>query len=43
MHDGSYVTLKDLIAKGKHGKFGGDVEGMTEREIDDLVEFVLSL
>jgi mono/diheme cytochrome c family protein len=43
MHDGSYVTLKDLIAKGKHGKFGGDVEGMTEQEINDLVEFVLSL
>jgi YVTN family beta-propeller protein len=43
MHDGSWVTIKDLIAKGKHGKFGGDVEGLTEREIDDLVEFVLSL
>jgi cytochrome c peroxidase len=43
MHDGSWVTVKDLIAKGKHGKFGGDVEGMTEQEVDDLVEFVLSL
>jgi cytochrome c peroxidase len=43
MHDGSFVTVKDLIAKGKHGKYGGDVEGLSEQEINDLVEFVLSL
>jgi cytochrome c peroxidase len=43
MHDGSFTNLKDLISKGKHGKMGGDVEGLTEQQIDDLVEFVLSL
>ena len=30
--------------QGKHGeKKGGDVDKLTEQEIDDLVEFVLSL
>lgn len=43
MHDGHFTTVKDLIAVGKHGKKGGDVEGLTEQEIKDLVEFVLSL
>ncbi|HID76166.1 MAG TPA: cell surface protein [Planctomycetaceae bacterium] len=43
MHDGHYVTIKELIAEGKHGKMGGDVEGLSQQEIDDLVEFVLSL
>jgi len=43
LHDGRYLTVKELIATGKHGKSRGRVEGLTEREIDDLAAFVLSL
>jgi YVTN family beta-propeller protein len=43
LHDGRYVTMKQLIKDGKHGRKHGEVEKLTEREIDDLVEFVLSL
>ncbi len=43
MHDGHYVTVKELIREGKHGNRVGEVEKLTEQELDDLVEFVLSL
>jgi cytochrome c peroxidase len=43
MHDGHYTTMKSLFKEGKHGKMGGDVESLTEQELNDLVEFVLSL
>ena len=43
MHDGHYTTIKELIVKGKHGNSGGDVDKLSEQEIEDLVEFVLSL
>ena len=43
MHDGHYTSMKELFTVGKHGKKGGDVEGLTEQEVNDLVEFVLSL
>jgi len=44
MHDGHYTTMKELLTKGKHGNpGGGDVDKLTEQQIDDLVEFVLSL
>ncbi len=43
MHDGHYTTMKELFTVGKHGQKGGDVEGLSEQEINDLVEFVLSL
>ena len=43
MHDGHYTTMKQLFTVGKHGKKGGDVERLSEQEINDLVEFVLSL
>lgn len=42
MHDGHYTTMKDLFLKGKHdGK--AVIEKLTPQQIDDLVEFVLSL
>ena len=40
MHDGQYLTIKELLAKGKHGLRAGE---LSEAEVDDLVEFVLSL
>jgi YVTN family beta-propeller protein len=43
LHDGKYVTIKQLIAEGKHGAKGGDISGLTEQQINDLAEFVLSL
>ena len=43
MHDGKYVTIKQLLTEGKHGAKGGDISGLTEQQINDLVEFVLSL
>ena len=43
MHDGHYASMKELFTVGKHGQTGGDVEGLSKQEINDLVEFVLSL
>nr|MBC8870948.1 hypothetical protein [Planctomycetota bacterium] len=43
MHDGSFTTIQELIGKGKHGKTAGDVEGLSDQEVNDLAEFVLSL
>lgn len=43
LHDGRYKTIKELIVKGKHGKTRGNVDKLGQPEIDDLVEFVLSL
>ncbi len=43
MHDGKYTTMKELLTKGKHGAKGGDVKSLTEEQLDDLIEFVLSL
>ncbi len=41
LHDGRYTTIKQLLFEGRHGlRRGGD---LSEQEIDDLVEFVLSL
>ena len=43
MHDGKYTTVKQLIAEGKHGAKGGDIGSLSPQQLDDLVEFVLSL
>ena len=43
LHDGRYTTLKDLLVEGRHGRSRGPPDGWTERELDELVEFVLSL
>jgi YVTN family beta-propeller protein len=44
MHDGHYTTVKELLTKGKHDTKGsGGVGKLAEQQIDDLVEFVLSL
>ncbi len=43
MHDGHYTSMKELFTVGKHGAKAGDVEGLNEQEVNDLVEFVLSL
>ena len=43
MHDGQYLTIRELLVRGKHGLKGPETRTLSEREIDDLVEFVLSL
>jgi cytochrome c peroxidase len=43
LHDGRYLTVRELIVEGKHGLGGGRLEALGKQEIDDLVEFVLSL
>ena len=39
MHDGHYTTMEELLTKGRHGEIGD----LSPKQIDDLVEFVLSL
>ena len=41
LHDGRYTTIKELLGEGRHGISHNT--DLTDREIDDLVEFVLSL
>jgi YVTN family beta-propeller protein len=41
-HDGRCTTVKESVSKCKNHKEGGEVE-LDEQQIDDLVEFVLSL
>jgi len=43
MHDGHYLTIKELLQKGKHGAKGGDISNLSDKDFDDLTEFVLSL
>jgi cytochrome c peroxidase len=43
LHDGRYTTIKEVLTEGKHGLRRETEHPLSEREIDDLVEFVLSL
>jgi len=43
LHDGRYTTVTELLVKGEHGKGHGRINKLSDQEIDDLVEFVLSL
>jgi len=43
LHNGLYPTVRDLLVEGKHGLGATRLEGLSPQEIDDLVEFVLSL
>jgi len=43
LHDGRYVTIKELLTEGKHGLTRRRGKKLSEQEIDDLVEFALSL
>jgi mono/diheme cytochrome c family protein len=43
MHDGQYPTIKKMLVRGRHGlRRQGSLE-LSDAEIDDLSEFVLSL
>ncbi|MDR1957968.1 MAG: c-type cytochrome, partial [Planctomycetaceae bacterium] len=43
-HDGRYVTIKEIFTEGQHGSsFGADIESLTNQQVDDLTEYILSL
>jgi cytochrome c peroxidase len=43
LHDGRYATVKELLAEGRHGQHRDRRNGLSQRDLEDLVEFVLSL
>ncbi|GHT13699.1 hypothetical protein FACS1894170_09970 [Planctomycetales bacterium] len=43
LHDGRYKTMRDVFKLGKHGDVEGDVGALTDAQIDDMCEYVLSL
>jgi YVTN family beta-propeller protein len=43
LHDGRYTTVRELLVEGRHGLAGGRLEALSQQELQDLVEFVLSL
>jgi DNA-binding beta-propeller fold protein YncE len=43
LHDGRYVDMKDVFKIGLHGDVSGDVGDLTDTQIDELVEYILSL
>ena len=43
LHDGRYVNMHEVFKHGLHGNSAGNVAGLTGEQIDDLVEYVLSL
>jgi YVTN family beta-propeller protein len=43
LHDGHWLTMKELLTTGKHGHKEHNIDKLTPQEIDDLVEFVMSL
>ena len=43
LHDGRYATIKDLLVEGRHGLRPGRGADLSEQQINDLIEFVLSL
>jgi cytochrome c peroxidase len=43
LHDGRYLTVKELLTEGRHGLGRDGKKELSPGEIDDLVEFVLSL
>jgi cytochrome c peroxidase len=43
LHDGRYTTVKQLLVDGRHGLKSSRTGELTEQEIEELAEFVLSL
>jgi YVTN family beta-propeller protein len=43
LHDGRYTTIEELLVDGRHGLRRTGAVDLSEQEIADLVEFVLSL
>lgn len=42
-HDGRFMTIRELLVDGDHGDHRGQLDRLTPEELDDLIEYVLSL
>jgi len=43
LHDGRYESVRQVLIEGRHGLKDKVFEALSKRQIEDLVEFVLSL
>jgi YVTN family beta-propeller protein len=43
MHDGRAATMMDVFKIHKHGNKRGGIDGLSSEQLDDLVEYILSL
>lgn len=43
LNTGHFTSLKEVLLKGKHGNEDGLLDQLTDQEIDDLIEYILSL
>lgn len=43
MHDGRYVKMIDVFKKGMHGDVFGEIADLNDKELNDLVEYIMSL
>ena len=43
LHDGRYTTMGQLLREGRHGLGGVGRDELSDRDLDDLIEFVNSL
>jgi len=43
LHDGRYTTVREVLVDGRHGLRGRGAKRLTDQDVDDLVEYVLSL
>jgi YVTN family beta-propeller protein len=43
MHDGRYLTIRELLSEGRHGLNGRNKPKLSAKDLDDLTEFVESL
>lgn len=43
LHDGRYATVKEAITDGNHKNRRGNTSQLTDAEVDDLVQFILSM
>ena len=43
LHDGRYVNMRDVFKLGLHGDVVGDVGSLSDSQIDELVEYIMSL
>ncbi len=43
MHDGRFVKMKDVFKVGNHGDVLGNIAELKDSELDDLVEYIMSL
>ena len=43
MNNGHWLTIREVLLDAKHGNPDGRIDRLTEQELDDLIEYVLSL